>query len=40
MRDAPYIEEAERRGTDFMYEWAWGYLPDELEDEEDDDDDM
>ena len=35
--DAPYIREAERRGTDYMYEWVYGSSDDydeDLEEEE------
>ena len=37
--DAPWIREAERRGTDYMYEWIWGEPVNSDEDPEDEDDD-
>lgn len=36
--DAPWIQAAERRGTDYMYGWLYGE-PEEYEDEEDGEDD-
>ena len=33
--DAPYIREAEQRGTDYMYDWVFGRpCEDEQEDED------
>ena len=31
--DAPYIREAEARGTDYVYEWVYGSNEEEEEDE-------
>ena len=35
--DAPWIREAERRGTDYMYEWIWGEAVESDEDSDCDD---
>ena len=37
MRDAPWIENAERYGTDYVCYCRWGYWPDEINEEEDED---
>ena len=34
--DAPYIREAEARGTDYMYEWAYGASYDDEDDDYED----
>lgn len=31
--DAPYIREAEARGTDYMYDWVYGQYEDDEDDE-------
>ena len=35
--DAPYIREAEARGTDYMYEWMYGRYEDDEDEDYDED---
>lgn len=38
MRDAPWIEAAERYGVDYMYSWVYSVRYDDYEDEEEEED--